>query len=402
MLARQRIVVREAVWVKRSTERILVTHTGSLPRPARVAEAFSSPGDVGDVELAGLVQEAVRAVVRRQIEAGVDVLNDGEMSKEGYSTYVRRRLTGFDGQAQGVIELADMADFPGFLESWSARFGQDVGAVLRPPACNGDITVSDPGAVQTDIDNLRAGLDGVEAEDVFISAASPGVIAAFFANHHYPDRESYLVAIADAMRPEYEAITDAGFVLQLDCPDLAMCRHLQFSALSTEEFRDEARRDVEILNYATANIDPDHMRMHLCWGNYEGPHHKDIPLADIIDIVLAARPNGLVFEAANPRHAHELAVFEDVKLPEGKVLMPGVVDSTINYIEHPELIAQRLVRFGGLVGAENVLAATDCGFGTFAGYDSVHPDIAWAKLAAMAEGARLATRQLRGVGTGSP
>ena len=380
--------------MKRSTERILVTHTGSLPRPPELADVFRGVRRLDQAGLAGLVRDSVADVVRRQAEVGVDVLNDGEMGKESYSTYVRERLTGFDGDSEAVLDLADVQDFPGYAERLAKQLGDDVDNMLRPPACIGEITVADPDAVHSDIANLRAAVGNVDPTDVFMSAASPGVISAFFANHHYPSRQDYLVAIAEAMRPEYEAIAEAGFVLQLDCPDLAMCRHLQFGQLSTEEFRKEARLHVELMNHATANIDPDQMRLHLCWGNYEGPHHKDVPLRDIIDVVLSARPNGIVFEAANPRHAHEWAVFEDVKLPDGKVLMPGVVDSTSNYIEHPELIAQRLVRYGELVGAENVLAATDCGFATAALLTGVDPNIVWAKFEAMAEGARLATERL--------
>jgi 5-methyltetrahydropteroyltriglutamate--homocysteine methyltransferase len=380
--------------MKRSTERILVTHTGSLARPAQLGDAISGVRPLPAADLAELVRGAVGDVVHRQVAAGVDVLNDGEMGKESYSTYVRERLTGFGGRSEAVIEMADMADFPGYLRRWGDLHAPEIGNVLAPPACTEAIAVADADAVHRDIENLRAAVADVETTDVFMSAASPGVIAAFFANHHYPSREAYLLAIAEAMRAEYEAIAEAGFVLQLDCPDLAMCRHLQFGHLSTEEFRAQARFHVEILNQATANIDPDQMRLHLCWGNYEGPHHRDIPLRDVIDIVLTARPNGIVLEAANPRHEHEWQVFEDVALPEGKVLMPGMLDSTSNYIEHPELIAQRLVRYGELVGAENVLAATDCGFATAAGMSFVDPDIAWAKFAAMAEGARLASETL--------
>ncbi|HEY2204078.1 MAG TPA: cobalamin-independent methionine synthase II family protein [Pseudonocardia sp.] len=379
--------------VQRSTDRILVTHTGSLPRRRELLDVITGARRAGADERAALVRDEVADVVRRQVEAGVDVVNDGEAGKESYSTYVRERLSGFDGQGEAVLEFTDMAEFPTYTRMWTDRHG-DVGGMLGQPACTGPIAVADPDAVHTDIANLRAATAGARATELFLSAASPGVIAAFFANHHYPSRDEYLSAIADAMRHEYEAITDAGFVLQLDCPDLAMSRHLQFGRLSTEEFRERARIDVEVLNQATANIDPDRMRIHLCWGNYEGPHHHDVDLADIIDVVLAARPNGIVLEAANPRHAHEWQVFENLRLPDGKVIMPGVVDSTSNYIEHPVLIAQRLTRYAEAVGAENVLAATDCGFATGAAVADVDPDIAWAKFRAMADGARIASRAL--------
>jgi 5-methyltetrahydropteroyltriglutamate--homocysteine methyltransferase len=385
----------EVVIVKRSTDRVLTTHTGSLPRPEPLRAVFTGQRHADDgAGFAALVTDSVNEIVRCQAEAGVDVLNDGEMSKESYSTYVHERLTGFGGQGEAVLEWSDLNEYPGYLQRWSKQWMTNAGEMLQPPACDGPIGVRDRELLRADIDNLRAAAQGVDAEDVFLSTASPGVIAAFFANHYYPSRDEYLQAIATAMREEYEAIAQAGFVLQLDCPDLAMCRHLQFQHLSTEQFRDQARVDIEMLNEATRNIDPDRMRLHLCWGNYEGPHHKDVPLRDIIDIVFDARPNGILLEAANPRHEHEWQVFEDIKLPEGKLLIPGVIDSTINYIEHPELIAQRLVRYGRLVGRENIMAGSDCGFGTGATTSYVDPEIVWAKFHAMAEGAKLATEQL--------
>jgi 5-methyltetrahydropteroyltriglutamate--homocysteine methyltransferase len=378
----------------RSTGTILTTHTGSLARPAVLRDVYAQASSPSADEFATLVHDSVTQIVRGQADAGVTVLNDGEMSKESYSTYVRQRLTGFDGEGEAVLQTADLDEFPGYAAQYAQRFPA-IGAFLQPPACTGDITVADRGLLQADIDNLRAATDGIDATDVFMSAASPGVIAAFFANHHYGTREAYLTAIADAMKDEYRAIAEAGFLLQLDCPDLAMCRHLQWQDLSLQEFRNQARQDVEILNYATEGIDPERMRMHLCWGNYEGPHHKDVALADIIDIVFSARPNAILLEAANPRHEHEWRVFEDVALPEGKVLIPGVIDSTMNYIEHPELIAQRLLRYGQLVGKENIMAGSDCGFGTGAAIAAVDEDIMWAKLRAMADGAELATTHLR-------
>ena len=379
--------------MKRSVDRILTTHTGSLPRPPDLVEMLNAheAGKADEAALAGRAREAVAEVVRRQADAGVDVLNDGEASKFVYSTYVKDRLTGFGGEGP-MLGMADLVEYPEYAQRYFTQMGADLDA-FRIPAAVGDIRVKDRTAVQADIDNLRAAIQGVQAEDVFMSAASPGVIALFFANQHYPTREAYLAALADAMKEEYEAIAGAGFVLQLDCPDLAMGRHIQFGDESLDEFRRQARLNVEALNHATAGIDPDQMRMHICWGNYEGPHHKDVALKDIIDIVLAARPNAISIEASNPRHEHEWQLFEDVKLPEGKVLIPGVIDSTNNYIEHPELIAQRLTRYTNLVGQENVMAGSDCGFETGAGMSPVDSRITWAKFQAMAEGARLATAQ---------
>ncbi len=243
------------------------------------------------------------------------------------------------------------------------------------------------------MDNLKAAAARVKTEEMFMSAASPGVIGLFFRNDYYPTQEKYLFAVAEAMRQEYETVAKAGIVLQIDCPDLAMGRHIQYADLSLDEFRKKARLHVEALNHATANIAPERMRMHLCWGNYEGPHHCDVPLVDIIDIVFLARPTAISFEAANPRHAHEWTVFERVKLPDGKVLIPGVIESKTNFIEHPELVAQRIGRYAKLVGRENVIAGSDCGYGTWVGQAAVDPDVVWAKLAAMAEGARVATRE---------
>ncbi len=381
--------------MKRSVDRILTTHTGSLPRPPDLVPMLFAreAGQGDDAALAGRVREAVADIVREQASAGVDVLNDGEAGKIGYSTYVTSRLTGFGGLGASM-SIGDLVDYPEYFERMWRQLGVDPDA-FRMPECVAEVRVKDHAAVQADIDNLRAATQGVEAEDVFMSAASPGVIALFLGNRYYPSREAYLAALADAMKEEYEAIARAGFVLQLDCPDLAMGRHIQFPDQSLEEFRRQARLNVEALNHATAGIDPDQMRMHLCWGNYEGPHHRDVGLKDIIDIVFAARPNAISVEACNPRHEHEWQLFEDVKLPEGKVLIPGVIDSTNNYIEHPELVAQRLVRYARLVGQENVMAGSDCGFDTFAGMSAVDPKITWAKFQAMADGARLATEQLQ-------
>jgi 5-methyltetrahydropteroyltriglutamate--homocysteine methyltransferase len=380
--------------MKRSTERILTTHTGSLPRPPELVELLraqeaGTPGDRAAFER--VVRDAVAGAVRRQAEIGIDVLNDGEQGKPGYATYIKDRCTGFSGQSRVTTVWAEARDFP---EYWARRTGNTRSSFQRP-ACDGPIEWKDFEAVRRDIDNLRAAAQAVRAEEVFMSAASPGVVAIFLANEYYPSREAYLEAITRVMRAEYEAIAAAGFVLQLDCPDLAMSRHNRFPDLGLAEFRRIIALHVEALNEATKAIPPDRMRLHLCWGNYEAPHHLDVPLRDIVDIVLRARPAGISFEGANPRHEHEWKVWQEVALPPGKVLIPGVIDSTTNFIEHPELVAQRIARYARVVGQENVLAGVDCGFGTFADNDSVDARVAWAKLAALAEGARLATAELR-------
>jgi 5-methyltetrahydropteroyltriglutamate--homocysteine methyltransferase len=376
--------------MKRSTERILTTHTGSLPRPRDLTvtlEAMDAGTAPDPAAFDARVRGAVAEAVRKQIEAGVDVVNDGEQGKVGYSTYVRYRLTGFEGQSS-VSMRADWADFP------EAAARQTRNTVMRP-ACNGPIAWKDRAAVQRDIARLKAALPGTRADEVFMTAASPGVIAHFLKNEYYPTREAYLARLADVMKEEYDAIAQAGFVLQVDCPDLAMARHLAFPELSTREFVKIAEGNVEALNHALRDIPPDRMRLHLCWGNYEGPHHRDIPLEEIIGVALKARPQALSFEGANPRHEHEWALFRTVRLPDGKVIIPGVLDSTTNFIEHPELVAQRIVRYAELVGRENVMVGSDCGFGTFARSNpQVEPEIVWAKLRAMAEGARLASAAL--------
>jgi 5-methyltetrahydropteroyltriglutamate--homocysteine methyltransferase len=302
---------------------------------------------------------------------------------------VKDRLSGFEGTSQ-PLQYQDLVDFPGMARR---VFGDPGRARRKTPACTGPIAVRDVRAAYTDAENLKSALGSVKTEGAFLTAASPGVVSLFFRNDYYPTHEAYLQAIADAMKSEYEAVTKAGFVLQVDCPDLAMGRHIQFAHLTVDEFRKMARLHVEALNLALANIPPDQARLHLCWGNYEGPHHYDVPLADILDIVLGARPGAISFEAANPRHAHEWRVFERVKLPAGKVIIPGVLDSTTNFIEHPELVAERIGRYARLVGRENVIAGTDCGFGTWVGQAAVDPDVVWAKLASMAAGARLASRE---------
>jgi 5-methyltetrahydropteroyltriglutamate--homocysteine methyltransferase len=377
--------------MQRSSERFLTTHAGSLPRPENLVRTMFAKEEGVPVEpraLADAVAGAVRLTVAQQIEAGIDLVNDGEMSKPSYATYVKDRLTGFGGTSH-PLQYRDLVDFP---ELARRVFGDPGRARRKTPGCTAPVKAGDGAAARADIANLRAALDGARAEG-FLTAASPGLVSLFFHNGHYATHEAYLEAIAEAMRPEYEAIVGAGLILQLDCPDLAMGRHIQFAALDLDGFRKMARLHVEALNRAVAHLPPDRMRLHLCWGNYEGPHHYDVPLADILDIVLGARPAGLSFEAANPRHAHEYVVFDTVQLPPGKVLIPGVIESKSNFIEHPELVAQRIGRYAERVGRENVIAGGDCGFGTWVGQAAVDPAVVWAKLAAMAEGARIATRR---------
>jgi 5-methyltetrahydropteroyltriglutamate--homocysteine methyltransferase len=378
--------------MKRSADRFLTTHTGSLPRPddlVRMMYAKEEGVPVDPAALAARIRAAVAEVVNKQTAAGIDIVNDGEMSKPSYATYVKDRLAGFGGTGNTFV-YQDLAAFPNLAKR---VFGDPGRSRRKTPACNGPISVRDERAAPTDADNLKAALASGSASEAFMSAASPGVVSLFFRNEHYPNEDDYLFAIADAMRHEYEAVAAAGLVLQIDCPDLAMGRHIQYANLNLAEFRKRARTHIEALNHALANIAPDQLRIHLCWGNYEGPHHCDVPLADIIDVVFLARPNGISFEAANPRHAHEWTLFERVKLPDGKVLIPGVIESKSNFIEHPELIAQRIARYANLVGRENVIAGSDCGYGTWVGQAAVDPDVVWAKMAAMAEGARIASRQ---------
>jgi 5-methyltetrahydropteroyltriglutamate--homocysteine methyltransferase len=378
--------------MKRSTERFLTTHTGSLPRPEDLIKTMFAKEEgvpVDRAALAARIRLAVAEIVDRQAAAGIDIVNDGEMSKPSYATYIKDRLDGFGGTSH-PLQYQDLVDFPALAKR---VFGDPGRARRKTPGCNGAVASRDREAAAIDTDNLTAALAGAKAEEGFLTAASPGLISLFFHNGHYPSHEAYLFAIAEAMRPEYETVAKAGFILQLDCPDLAMGRHIQYAGLSIAEFRKMARLHIETLNHAVAGIPPDRLRLHLCWGNYEGPHHCDVPLAEIIDVVFQARPSGLSFEAANPRHAHEWKLFETVKLPEGKILIPGVLESKTNFIEHPELIAQRIQRYAALVGRENVIAGSDCGYGTWVGQAAVDPGVVWAKLASLAQGARLASRE---------
>jgi 5-methyltetrahydropteroyltriglutamate--homocysteine methyltransferase len=377
-----------------SVDRVLTTHTGSLPRPPDLIDLLRAQdqGTLPEPDQAVLrerVQEAVAEVVRRQVETGLDLVGDGEMGKVGYATYVKDRLTGFGGEGRGS-RAADLLEFPEYAKRLRG------GARAATPACIGPVAYRDPDAARRDLANLRAGLEaaGRDPATAFVTAASPGVISLWLENRHYPTHEAYLAALAEAMKVEYDLIHQAGFVLQVDCPDLAAGRHTQFADADLDEFKRIARRHVDALNHALADIPPERLRLHLCWGNYEGPHHRDVPLAAILDVVLRARPAMISFEAANPRHGHEWRVFAEVALPEEKVLIPGVIDSTTNFVEHPELVAERIVRFAEVVGRERVIAGTDCGLSTVAGADRVDPRVAWAKLAALVEGAALASRRL--------
>lgn len=345
-----------------STDRILTTHTGSLPRPDSLAGTnLLDPAAPPATE--AQIRDAVVAIVRSQRDSGVDVVNDGEVSKRGYSTYVTERLEGFGGEGR-MAAPRDYEDFPG----WAARVASSLDAVVHNRACVGPVSYRDTTGVGRDIDNLKAATASAEPADVFMTAASPGVIELFQENQYYRSDEDYIMALADAMKTEYDAIAGAGLVLQLDCPDLAAGHSMAGSDETDEEFLRKVSQRVGAINHATRDIPADQMRLHLCWGNYEGPHHRDIPISKIISTVLTARPAALSFEAANPRHEHEYLVFDDVKLPDGKVLIPGVLDSTTNYIEHPELVAQRIQRYAQRVGRQNVLAGTDCGFATFANF----------------------------------
>ncbi|HEY2693572.1 MAG TPA: cobalamin-independent methionine synthase II family protein [Streptosporangiaceae bacterium] len=357
-----------------------------------LAQEAGMPADEG--QFAGEVRAAVQQTVQRQADAGVDVLNDGEVSKPSYATYVKDRLTGFGG-AGSIEEVAGsvlgLEDFPDFAEKMARTLAFT--EKVRFTSCDGPVAYAGQRAVQADIENLTAAADGVRPAAVFMSAASPGVISVFSPNRYYASQEEYLGALADAMREEYEAIHRAGFVLQLDCPDLAMTAP---GAGSLQNFRAQMELGVEAINHALANIPAEAARIHICWGNGEMPRTTDVELKDIIDIILKAKPAGLMLMASNGRHAHEWKVFQDTKLPDGKYVIPGVLDSTTNVVEHPEVVADRLIRYAGVVGRENVMAGTDCGFGTIAGMDVVVPTVTWAKFRSQAQGAKIASEYLWG------
>jgi 5-methyltetrahydropteroyltriglutamate--homocysteine methyltransferase len=329
----------------------------------------------------------VAEVVRKQADAGIDVVSDGEMGKPSFATYVPHRLAGFGGENPEPRIFADWETFPG----WASQITR---GTMRRRFCVAPLAWRGDADVQTDIRNLTRAVAATEVEEAFVPAASLGILADIMTNRHYPTEEAYLYALADAMKEEYQAIAAAGLLLQIDSPDAALCRITQFRHSSLEDFRQATARRIEALNHALAGIPEEQVRFHVCWGNYEGPHTHDVPLRDILDLVLSVRAGAYSIEAANPRHAHEWRVWEEVPLPPGKVLIPGVIDSTTNFVEHPEVVAERIERFARLVGRENVIAGTDCGFGTSAGSALVHPEIVWAKLAALAEGARLASDRL--------
>ena len=382
--------------MKQSIDRILTTHTGSLPRPPDMLGLLVEEQQARLSERAQLdssVRTAVQDVFDRQVGTGLDVVNDGEQGRIDYTVYVKDRLTGYDGESTPLGGMTSDVEFPELAE------------LLKPfaspfqvrPTCTGPIEWEDWPAVEMDIENLRAASSGAAAEEVFMTSPSPGQISRFLHNEYYPSDEAYIYALAEVMKRQYNAIADAGFLLQLDCPDLALGRHQLFSHLTLEEFRSVAEMHVEALNYAVADIPADRMRMHICWGSTLGPHHTDVPISDVIDIVLKAKPSAVAFPGANPRHEHEWKIWRDsIKLPEGKIIIPGVIDSTSNFVEHPEVVCDRLVRYAGVVGRENMIAGVDCGFGTFAGRLQVDSKIVWMKLASLVEGARMASEQIWG------
>ena len=381
--------------MKTSQERILTTHVGSLPRSKAVTDMVfaKESGETPDEKLFGeTIRAAVDKVVERQRQCGIDIVSDGESSKISYATYIKDRLTGFSGDSPR-IPPRDLEDYPGFLRKMAQSGGTPS---YQRPQCVGAIEVKDMRPLEADVDNFRAALARHQPAEGFMNAASPGVIALFQPNTFYPGHDEYLAALGEAMRVEYEAIAAAGFVLQLDSPDLGLGRHMMFKDKDDKEYLRLANLHVEALNHATRNIPAERMRLHVCWGNYEGPHHHDAPMEAVLPVALRAKPAALLFESANPRHAHEWEVFKAAKIPQDKILVPGVIDSTTNFIEHPRLIAQRLCRFAEIVGRERVLAGTDCGFSTFAGFGAVDEDIVYAKLSALVEGAALADKQLRG------
>ena len=376
-----------------SIDRILTTHVGSLPRSQAVTEVLFAREREESRDSArddAVITAAVAEVVRRQVEVGIDLVSDGEMSKISYATYIARRLSGFDGDTPREPGQ-DLVEFPGLLRKLAERGST---AKYRRPRCVGLVSVKDPRPLEVDIANLGAAAAAAHPPGTFMNAASPGVVALFQPNDFYRTQDEYLEALAAALTTEYEAIVRAGIILQIDAPDLAMGRHTMYRDRSLDAFEILAARHIEVLNHALRNVPAERVRMHVCWGNYEGPHHHDVPMERLLPIVLKAKPQGLLFEAANPRHAHEWSVFRDASIPDDKILIPGMLATTTNYIEHPQLVAERIERFADIVGRERVMAGTDCGFGTFAGFGPVEPDIAYLKLRSLVEGAQFASRRL--------
>jgi 5-methyltetrahydropteroyltriglutamate--homocysteine methyltransferase len=380
--------------LKASSERILVTHVGSLPRSQAVADVLFARdrGAATDAAASATISEAVRDVVRRQVEAGVDVVSDGEMSKITYATYIKDRITGFAGDTPREPGQ-DLVEFPRILKKL-AESGAT--AKYQRPRCVSEIRVRSLEPAKADVQNMKAATAASTPAEAFLNAASPGVIALFQPNDFYKSQDEYLEAVAEAMRTEYELIVGSGLLVQIDAPDLAMGRHTMYRDRSVEEFLERAAKHVEVLNHALRNVPADRVRMHVCWGNYEGPHHHDVPLERLLPVVVRAKIGGLLIEGANPRHAHEWAVFRDAPLPEDMIVIPGVISSTTNYIEHPLLVAERIGRYADLLGRERVIAGSDCGFGTFAGFGPVDPDVTYLKLRSLAEGAAIASRRLWG------
>ena len=375
----------------RSDGRILTTHVGSLPRPQSVVDQVFAEdrGEAVDrVVYEQVIGEAVAAVVKQQADCGVDIVSDGEMSKIGYATYIRHRLSGF---ALGEVPRATPADLDAYPRFRDRQAAEGTAPKYRRPICRGPIAYVNTELMKIDFAHLKNALKGVEVAGAFMNAPSPGVMALFQPNEFYKTREEYLYALGEAMKTEYEAIVAEGFYLQIDAPDMAMGRHIMYRNEPDEAFVRAVDLHVEVLNHALRDIPADRVRLHLCWGNYEGPHHCDIDLDKIVQGFLKAKPSTILFEAANPRHEHEWSVWRDAKIPEDKILVPGVISSTTNYIEHPKLIAERLSRFVDFAGVDRVMAGSDCGFGTWAGFGVVDPDICWAKLRSVAEGAALAT-----------
>jgi 5-methyltetrahydropteroyltriglutamate--homocysteine methyltransferase len=372
--------------------RILTTHTGSLPRTPKVVELLLAedrhPG-ARSAELRQAVREAVAHVVAKQLECGLDIVNDGEQGRTDYTVHVMQRLTGYDGPSAPPMGTGD-EEFPELAQ----LLKQFASPFQHRPACNGPVDWKDWPAAQADIDLAKQVLKGAAAEDVFMTSPSPGQIARYLKNRYYRNDEDYIFALADVMRREYKAIVDAGLILQLDCPDLAMLRHMVYIDLPLEDYRKIIAVNISALNHAVRDLPPDRMRMHVCWGSTMAPHHTDVELKEIIDIVLSGRPHAVSFPAANARHEHEWKIWRDVKLPVGKKIIPGVIDSTSNIVEHPEVVADRILNFASVVGRENVVAGVDCGFGTFAGRVQVDTKIVWLKLQSLTDGARRASKQL--------
>ncbi|WP_376097751.1 cobalamin-independent methionine synthase II family protein [Roseomonas sp. CCTCC AB2023176] len=373
---------------------IRTTHVGSLPRSAAVADRlFAREKGIAldDADYHRVMEEATRAVLRRQMSVGVDIPSDGETSKISYATYIKDRLTGFEGDSPRRPP-ADLTDYPSFMERLAKAGGTPT---YRRPRCTGPIAVKDTAPMERDIATMRDAMAEAGYHDGFLNSASPGVIALFQVSDYHATLDDYLADIGEAMRVEYEGIVNAGLILQIDAPDLGLGRHMMYRELSEDEFLRRAAVHVEVLNHALRNVPGDRVRMHICWGNYEGPHTHDIPLERVLPVLLRAKPRALLFEAANPRHAHEWEAWTRVAIPDDYVLIPGCLDSTTNFVEHPELVAQRVERFATVVGRDRVIAGTDCGFSTFAGFGAVDPEIAWAKLASLAEGVRIANARLR-------